>query len=66
MTTTIQQTGKRYKAQQLTGAALMVFGLLLLMVSLGNDVLELVFSWAMIVGLALYIWGKFGAWWHHG
>jgi len=57
---TIEQTGKQYKGAQLLGGIAMVLGVVLVTThaeALGGVLLA--------GGLIAYIYGRFGAWWHH-
>ncbi|HEY7192380.1 MAG TPA: hypothetical protein VH439_01465 [Gemmatimonadales bacterium] len=57
---TIERTGKRYKGAMLSGGIAMVFGIMLLMG--GAEVLG---GLLLAGGLIYYIYGRWGAWWHH-
>jgi len=61
MTTTIQQTAKRFKLLILLGVLGMLFGLLTIFVSGGEG------FGAVVLGSGLVLWlvGKIGKWWHH-
>src|SRR5262245_22674447 len=57
---TVEQTGKKYKGAMLAGGLGMVFGLLLVM----GDA-DVPGALLLTGGLICYIYGRFGAWWHH-
>ena len=57
---TIERTSKKYKGAMLTGGIGIVLGLLLFMG--GAQVLG---GLLMAAGLIYYIYGRWGAWWHH-
>jgi len=57
----IEQTAKRYKLIQLTGALVMVPAFILVLT--GAIEIGLV---GLLLGLVVYLWGRTLAWWHHG
>ena len=57
---TIEQTGKQYKGAQLLRGIAMVLGVVL--VTTHAEALGAVL---LAGGLIAYIYGRFGAWWHH-
>lgn len=58
---TVEQTGKRFKAYMAGGVVAMLTGLTLTMA--GEVTVGAVL---MMLGLAVYIAARSGAWWHHG
>jgi hypothetical protein len=59
---TTQLTAKRYKAAQAIGATLIFCGMFSCM---GGEQTAPVTGFLFLGGLALAIWGKWSAWWHH-
>ena len=59
---TIQATGKQYKAMEVVGVIGMLTGTVSCVISKSPGGFTAFFLFA---GLALYIAGRFGAWWHH-
>ncbi len=57
---TIERTGKKYKGAMFAGGVAMVFGIILFMG--GAQVLG---GLLLAGGLIYYIYGRWGAWWHH-
>jgi len=67
---TIEQTGKRYKGAQVIGICLSVLGAFIGCVTLSGSepspdgiVPGLI---VFVIGIAICIFAKIGAWWHHG
>lgn len=59
----IESTGKPYKAMKAVAVALFFIGALIWMASPGTG------GWGvavLVMGVVLYIGGRFGAWWNHG
>lgn len=57
--TTVEQTGKRWKAMKLWSALLVFGGVLTMGVSPTAGVLM------FFAGVVLYVFARSGAWWHH-
>ena len=57
---TIELTGKKWKLAQLLGGIAAVWGFFAMIG--GNN--EAVFFF--VAGIAIYIYARFGRWWHHG
>ena len=57
---TNERTGKKYKGAMVAGGVAIVFGLMLFMG--GAQVLG---GFLLAGGLVYYIYGRWGAWWHH-
>jgi glucokinase len=60
-TYTIQETGKKYKKAQLLGGIGLGLGFAFLYNQMDG--------WAslfLLGGLVSFVYGRFGAWWHHG
>jgi DNA-directed RNA polymerase subunit RPC12/RpoP len=65
---TIEATGKKWKLMQLSGVALLVVGFAGLCATASSSSAaegSLVTGFALLGGLVLMVWGRFGAWWHH-
>lgn len=64
--TTIEATGKKWKAIQAWGKGGLALGFLLLLFNAGSGFL--LFSGFLVagVGLVALCYGRQGAWWHHG
>jgi hypothetical protein len=60
---TTEQTGKRYKAYQFAGGAVLLFGLIVMFTAPPP-------SWPgatiAIVGAGMYFYGRIAGWWQHG
>lgn len=73
---TVQQTGKRFKANMLFGVFLILLGVVGIVVSVNAEVLDLgpdvkgpvalVSVLSILVGLIWWLVSRFAAWWHHG
>lgn len=64
---TTQQTGKGWKAAQLTGAAMMLAGLVGCMATMGGDASGALWGLPLfLLGALVWIGARLGAWWHHG
>jgi len=63
---TIEATSKKWKLMQLSGVALVTIGIAALCSadspSDGNPAMK---GLMLLAGLALMVWGRFGAWWNH-
>jgi hypothetical protein len=59
---TVQQTGKKWKAMQLAGAALMIFGV----VSCSAQGDAQTSALALMIGFVVFVGARIGAWWNHG
>lgn len=73
-TQTIQATGKKWKLIQIFGAVMAITGPLITWTTIAGDTgtgqnperwLN-AGSFMLAGGLGLFIYGRFGAWWHHG
>src|SRR5262249_29024217 len=65
--TTVELTSKRFKSQQLRGGVLMAAGLAIGIVGSGiHPAVAGLGSLFFLVGLFVWIGGRFGAWWQHG
>ena len=63
-TVKIEATGKKYKALQLAGAAAITVAVVSCAVPAPNSS-----QWSglvFVIGMALYGYGRVGAWWNHG
>lgn len=70
---TTQQTGKKYKGLQIVGALLLISGFVAMIVNASSSGAEPPGAAAVgvpvlmiIAGIALWIGGRFFAWWRHG
>ena len=65
---TTQATGKLYKAVQLIGSVLIVAGFFSCIVSVSDTTQPSGENSRILLylGVALYLIGRVGAWWHHG
>lgn len=61
MTTTIQQTAKKFKLLMLLGAVVIFLGACIVFTPGG----QAIGGFTLLLGLALIIWGRIGKWWHH-
>ena len=60
MTTTIQQTAKKFKLLMLLGCLGVVFGLIFMFA--GATTFGGILLFASLVSI---LWGRIGKWWHH-
>lgn len=65
--TTIEQTSKKWKALQLVGGLLAIFGVPAAMLgSVVNPIGSYVGLVLMLGGLGLFVYARLLTWWHHG
>lgn len=66
--TTVQATSKHWKGLQMLGVTLVIIGLMGSCSTLtGNDPdKSQIAPFIFLAGLALYLYAKVNAWWHHG
>ena len=60
-TVLIEQTGKKWKGLKLVGVLVFIIGSVIFIVSPSG--FTVLFP---LAGIAFYLWGRFGGWWHHG
>lgn len=63
---TTQQTAKGWKAGQLTGAGLMLAGVVGCAAMMAEPGAGLWGTPVFLLGLVVYLAARIGAWWHHG
>lgn len=59
---TIEATGKTYKMLQLGGGVLLIVGLIAFVSAEDKSLAGIV----LFASIVCYVWGRVGAWWHHG
>ena len=64
--TTVEQTGKRFKAQFLFGGLLFWAGVAWVAVTLRQGVVDPWAAGLIALGTVVYTQAKARAWWHHG
>jgi len=57
---TIEATGKRFKGLQVIGLLIFIVGFIFLFINPPTGII------GTLLGLGLYIYSRFGAWWQHG
>lgn len=64
--TVIEQTGKHWKRYQAFGIGAMVVGVLLLPSIMPEGGYPHFVAAILIAGVGSWLYGRVGAWWHHG
>lgn len=60
---TIEQTSKRWKSTQLAGGILIAIGIVMMF---NGDGVAAVGIFAALIGIAMYVYARVGAWWQNG